>query len=231
MQQSFNQRPAMAPAVIGVVLIGVGAAALILREVGVNLFASIGAWGWPLFIIVPGLVLLAASLVPAPPRGIGFATAGAVVTTVGAILLYQSSTDHWESWAYAWALIPMAAGVATMLYGLLAQSRGMVVSGLWMAGIAAALFAIGAWFFEGLFAGEERLVDAGNWWPIAVIALGVLLALRAILVPTTPRAPVTATTAATPTPPATLATAADASVAPADQPPTAPAAPPAAPAV
>lgn len=181
MQQSFNRRPAVAPAVFGIGLIAVGLGALVLREVGVNLFASIGARGWPLFILVPGLVLLAASLVPESPRGIGLATSGAVVSTVGAILLYQSSTGHWESWSYAWALIPLFAGVATTLYGLLAQVRGMVVSGLWTAGISAGLFIAGAWFFEGLFAGEERrLIDAGNWWPVALIVLGVVVAIRAV---------------------------------------------------
>lgn len=179
-QQSFNRRPAVAPAGFGIGLIAVGVGALILHEGGVNLFTSVGARGWPLPILVPGLVLLAASLVPASPRGIGLATSGAVVSTVGAILLYQSNTGHWQSWSYAWALIPMFAGVATALYGLLSQVRSMVVTGLWTAGISAGLFIVGAWF-EGLFAGEERrLIDAGNWWPVALIVLGVVVAILVI---------------------------------------------------
>jgi hypothetical protein len=183
MQQSFSHRPSTAPAVLGVVLIAVGAAALILREVGVNLFASIGPWGWPLFIIVPGLVLLVASLVPAPPRGLGFAIAGAIVTAVGSLLLYQSQTGHWESWAYAWALLPMSAGVAMALYGAFASARGLVTNGLWLAGITGVIFAVGAWYFEAVFAGTPPLLDAGNWWPLAVIGVGAVLVVRALLAP------------------------------------------------
>jgi hypothetical protein len=183
MQQSFSHRPSTAPAVLGVVLIAVGAAALILREVGVNLFASIGPWGWPLFIIVPGLVLLVAALIPAPPRGLGFAIAGAIVTAVGSLLLYQSQTGHWESWAYAWALLPTSAGVAMVLYGSFARARGLVTNGLWMAGIAGVVFAVGAWYFEAVFAGRPPLLDAGNWWPVAVIGVGAVLVVRALLSP------------------------------------------------
>ena len=186
MQQSAGQRAMTGPAVVGVVLIVFGAAALVLRELEISPFGAIATWGWPFFVIVPGLVLLAASLLPAPPKGIGFATAGAIVTTVGALLLYQSRTGHWESWAYAWALIPLGAGSALILYGLLAREGGMVTTGLTMAGVAAALFVAGAWFFEGVFAGEPRPTDVGSWWPIAAIVLGGAIVLRAAL-PSTPR--------------------------------------------
>jgi hypothetical protein len=189
MQQSLGNRTSLAPAVIGVLLIAVGAGALALRELGPNFLPSIGVWGWPFFIIVPGVVLLGLALVPTPPRGIGFATAGAIVTTVGALLLYQWRTAHWESWAYAWALIPMSAGLAMAIYGRFARVPDLVKTGIWMAAIAALLFGVGAWFFEGLFAGQDRIVDAGNWWPIAVIAIGAILAVRAFLAPARVDAP------------------------------------------
>jgi cell wall-active antibiotic response 4TMS protein YvqF len=179
-QHSFDQRSVVAPAVLGLLLIAVGAVVLVARQAGFDLFGSIGSWGWPLFIIVPGLVLLVASLVPAPPAGIGFAIAGSIVTTVGSLLLYQSRTGNWESWAYAWALIPAAAGVALIVYGLYARRPSMVRGGSWMAGIAAVLFATGAWFFGGIFAGELR-PDATDWWPIVVVAVGAVLVLRAVL--------------------------------------------------
>jgi hypothetical protein len=173
----------MAPAIVGFVLIAAGALALVARQAGFDVFASVGSWGWPLFVIVPGLVLLVASLAPAPPAGIGFAIAGAIVTTVGSLLLYQSRTGHWETWAYAWALIPMAAGVALVAYGLYAHRSSMVRGGTWMAGIAAVLFATGAWFFEGLFAGKA-VPDSTDWWPLVIVAVGAVLVLRAMLVAT-----------------------------------------------
>ena len=186
MQQAPAQRSVAAPAVIGLFLILFGAAALAVREYDVNFLPHLGTWAWPFFVVVPGLVLLGAAVVAPRPRGAGFAVSGAVVTAVGSLLLYQSQSGHWESWAYAWALLPGAAGVALVAYGLFAADRRMRTAGLWLAGLMAVLFAAGVWFFEGLFAGEDRVVDAGNWWPVAVIGLGVALALWAFLRPTEP---------------------------------------------
>jgi hypothetical protein len=186
MQHSTPQRSMAGPAVIGLALVAVGVAAIAIREYDVNFLPHLGSWGWPLFVIVPGLVLLGASLVMQRPRGVAVAVAGAVVTIVGAILLYQSQTGHWESWAYAWALLPAAAGVALVGYGLYATDHRMWTVGVWLAGIAGAAFVFGAWFFEGLFAGDERFIDAGNWWPVAVIVLGAVLALWAFLRPAPP---------------------------------------------
>ena len=183
MQQTFDRRSLSAPAVLGLILIVVGGSALILREAGLDPSRAIGDWGWPFFVIVPGLVLLLASLIPTPPKGLGFATAGAVITTVGGLLLYQSQTGHWESWAYAWALIPAAAGVAMALYGLLAKRRSIVNAGLWMAGIAGTLFLVGAWYFEGIFRGDPRFAQAGDLWPVAIVAIGVALVLRVVVLP------------------------------------------------
>lgn len=180
MQQSFRQRPMAAPAILGLLLIGVGAVILIARQAGFDPFGVFSEWGWPFFIIVPGVVLLALSLVPAPPNGIGFAVAGAVITTVGGILLYQSRTEDWESWAYLWALIPLAVGGALVLYGLYAGHPRMVRGGLWTGGIAAILLAFGAWFFEGLFRGQMR-PEMNDWWPIAIVVVGAVLVLRALL--------------------------------------------------
>jgi hypothetical protein len=182
MQQSLGQRPTMTAAVIGVLLIAVGAIALGLREVvGINFLEAMGRGAWPFLVIVPGVVLLGASLLPAPPSGIGFAIAGAIVTSVGALLLYQSQTGHWESWAYAWAVIPLSAGIAMVLYGLVTGARGLVRNGLWLGAIAGTLFVTGAWFFEGIFAGEPRPADLGNWWPVGLIVIGALVVMRATL--------------------------------------------------
>ena len=183
MQQPVHQRSMVAPAVFGLVLVAVGVAALVIREYDINFLPNLGAWGWPFFVIVPGLVLLAVALAVPRPRGVAFAVAGAVVTTVGGLLLYQSQSGHWESWAYAWALLPAAAGIALIAYGAFAADRRMWIAGAWLAGIAGAIFVVGAWFFEGLFAGEQRFIDAGSWWPVAVIVLGVVIALSAFVRP------------------------------------------------
>jgi hypothetical protein len=185
MQQTVGQRSVTAPAVVGMALVGIGALVLLTRAAGVDLLDSIGAWGWPAFIIVPGLALLGLSLVPTRPAGVGFATAGAIVTTVGLLLAYQARTGHWESWAYAWALLPTAAGLALVGYGLFSRQRPMLRSGLWMAGIGGSLFVAGAWYFERLFAGQLDGLDPSEWWPVILIAIGAVIAVRAIAVPRT----------------------------------------------
>jgi hypothetical protein len=187
MQQTARQRSVTAPAVVGIALIGIGALVLLARATGIDLFGSIGQWGWPAFIIVPGIVLLGLSLAPTRPAGIGFATAGAIVTTVGLLLAYQSQTGHWESWAYAWALLPTAAGLALVGYGLFANQHRMVRSGLWMAGIGGSIFVAGAWYFERLFAGQLDGLDPSQWWPVILIAIGAVIAVRAIAFPASER--------------------------------------------
>jgi hypothetical protein len=183
MQQTAGQRSGLTPAVGGLVLVIVGIVALLGRELRIDVFEAIGTWGWPFFVIVPGLVLLGAALVPAPPKGLGFAIAGSVVTAIGCLLLYQSRADHWESWAYAWAVIPMAGGIGTVLYGALTRTPGVIGGGLWMAGISAIMLLVGAWFFEGIFAGEVRFIEIANWWPVAAIVVGAAITLVAILRP------------------------------------------------
>jgi len=183
MQQVSGHRSTAGPAVLGVILVAVGLIAIAVREADMNLFPGLGAWGWPLLVIVPGLVLLAVALIPAPPAGIGFAIAGAVVTTIGGILLYGSQSGHWERWAYLWAFIPFAVGSALFVYGQFARSAGMVRAGEWVAGIAGIALLIGAWLFEGLFTGATPFVDVGSALPVLLVVIGAVLTMWALLRP------------------------------------------------
>ena len=167
--------------VLGAILIVVGLVAVAGRSAGVDLPAIIGEQTWPFLVIVPGLVLLGAAFTRTPPEGLGFAIAGSIVTTVGAILLYQANTATWENWAYVWALIPGAAGLGKAGYGLLTGSRELVVDGARMAAIAGVLFAVGWWYFGTLFATGRGPIDASTWWPIALIVVGVAIASRALV--------------------------------------------------
>jgi hypothetical protein len=117
-------------------------------------------WGsvWPLFVIVPGVAMLALAF-SGDKNTEGFVYPGAIVTGTGAILLYQNITNHWESWAYMWALYPVFIGLALGYHGRrrgdqnnIANGRNMVRSGLIMLLIFGAFFEIiifdrfgGAW--------------------------------------------------------------------------------------
>ena len=174
-QPSFERRGAL---VLGTLLILAGAVAVAMQLAGLDPWRYVADEGWPLFVIVPGVALLAASVLPPVPQGAGLAIAGSIVTIVGLVLLYQNATDHWESWAYAWALVgPGGAGVGMLLYGLAFRQIDLAQAGLRLVGIAAVIFVVGFLFFESVF-GKGR-VPAGleTWWPFGLVALGIVVLL------------------------------------------------------
>ena len=80
--------------------------------------------------------------------------------------------------------------------------RDMIERGIWMAAIGGLLFAVGAWFFEGIFAGEPR-PQGIDWWPVGLIVIGGIVLAGAFL---RPRDPEAVNTPRPPAPPASSAT-------------------------
>ena len=134
--------------ILGIILIALGGFFLIDRVVGFDL----GHYGWPLFVVIPGVLLFAAALGTGDVRaGTGLATAGGTVTMVGLVLAVQNATGLWATWAYAWTLVgPGGPGVGLFLYGLLRGRPEIVTGGLRAIGAALALFAVFGLFFEGV---------------------------------------------------------------------------------
>ena len=165
------------PAVLGALLVAVG----VIFLAGQLLNFDIGEVGWPFFVIAPGVVLLALGLTmrDAAPMVI----AGSIVTIVGLVLLYQNTTDHWESWAYAWALVgPTAAGVGSVLAGTRNGNRGMVRAGVWQALTGLGLFAVGLVFFEGIIGISGRRLPLPDWvLPAAIVVVGMALIVWGIV--------------------------------------------------
>jgi hypothetical protein len=95
-----------------VVLIGLG----VLFLVGQTLSFDIFGFGWPFLVILPGLAFLYFAFT-GDKNAAGLVVPGAIVTGTGAILFYQNITNHWESWAYAWALYPVFVGLALTFLG------------------------------------------------------------------------------------------------------------------
>src|SRR3984893_16623646 len=83
---------------IGIVLVVVGIFFFVVQLGGFDL----GAYGWPLFIIIPGLTLLIVGFVG---LGTGAAIPGGLLTMVGLVLAYQNSSRNWASWVYVWPLV------------------------------------------------------------------------------------------------------------------------------
>jgi hypothetical protein len=139
---------------------------------------DIGHYGWPFFVVVPGLVILFVALTARGAVSEGLAILGSIITVTGLILLFQDATDHYESWAYAWALVfPGAIGLGMILYGLSAGRAGNVRSGTRLVGIALVLFLLGAAFFEGVIGigGYQLDHTAGVVVGVIIIALGALM--------------------------------------------------------
>jgi hypothetical protein len=159
--------------IFGGILIVLGVLFLAERAFGVQF----GRFGWPLFVIVPGVLLMAASLVAGGREGSGLAVAGAITTVVGLVLAFQNATGLWATWAYAWALVgPGATGIGLIFYGVLKRQPDLVSTGIRSLGSGLALFAAFGLFFEGVIglSGEPSLLGS-DLLPIALIGLGVVL--------------------------------------------------------
>jgi hypothetical protein len=163
-------------AVLGGILIVLG----LLFFAGNQLNIDIGEATWPFYVIAPGVALVTLGLTQR--HGSGLTIFGSMVTMVGLVLLYQNATDHWESWAYAWALVaPGGSGIGMLLYGTRSGDRKMARDGFWQILTAAGIFAVGFVFFEGILGISGDRLPLPKWvLPVAVIGIGVLVLIRGL---------------------------------------------------
>ena len=168
------RRGSSGTALLGILLITVG----VFFFIGQWLNIDWGAATWPFYVIAPGLALMAWGLTQRD--GSGLTVAGSIVTMVGLVLLYQNATGHWESWAYAWALVgPGGSGVGMLLYGTRSGNRKMARDGFWQILVAIGLFVAGFIFFEGIIGISGQRLPLPEWvLPVAVIAIGLLVLVR-----------------------------------------------------
>jgi hypothetical protein len=162
---------------------GTVAAALVLILLGVLLlvlqFAPgvrnwfTGELGWPLIVVAVGVFLAVIGLATGAS---GMMIPACIVGGIGALLYWQNLTGNWGSWAYAWTLIPGFAGVGTILHGLLSGRWPAVRAGMWQVFVSAVLFGIFASFLGGY-------TPLGQYWPVLIILLGVMLLVRRLIWP------------------------------------------------
>ncbi|RPI25859.1 MAG: hypothetical protein EHM70_19630 [Chloroflexota bacterium] len=127
-----------------------------------------GSDTWPIPIMGIGGLLAVLALLTWTP---GMFVPACIVAGIGALLFWQNATGNWESWAYAWALIPAFAGVGTLLSGLLTRDRRLVTGGGWTIFNSLVLLAI-----FGSFLGGSALVS--RYWPVLLISLGMVLVVQ-----------------------------------------------------
>jgi hypothetical protein len=132
---------------------------------------------WPLFIIIPGLLLFY-FMISGGKAAAPFAIPGSLVTAVGLLLLYQSATNHWESWAYAWALIfPTSFGVGLAIMGMRSDQEGLRRAGEGFIKVGIIVFLVGGMFFE-LIIGFRGVRANQLLLPVLLIVFGGYTILR-----------------------------------------------------
>jgi len=154
----------------GLVLILLGAWFLVVQWVpGLQIWFS-----WPLIIVGVGGLLLIIGLLTGVP---GLAVPACIVGGIGGLLYWQNTTGNWESWAYAWTLTPGFVGVGIVLSGLLGgETRQSLRGGGWLILISLVLFTV-----FGSFFGALGLM--GDYWPVLLILLGLLVLARPLFRP------------------------------------------------
>lgn len=163
--------------VLGAILIVAGVVYLLARFTELD----ISQYGWPMFIIVPGLAFIAIAVLIRSAAGL--AVPGAIVTVVGVILAVQNTFGVWAAWTYAWALVfPGAIGLGTAIMGAVRRDAHQVETGLWSLLTGVAMFAVFGLFFEGVLhvSGVTIAPALGVALPVVVIGAGLALLVASI---------------------------------------------------
>ncbi|HUZ87233.1 MAG TPA: hypothetical protein VNF26_09805 [Candidatus Baltobacterales bacterium] len=161
---------------LGIVLVVVGLFALGVVMFGIDLTQ----YGWPLFVIIPGLTLLVVGFVGV---GAGASIPGGIITMLGLVLAYQSSTGDWPSWAFAWALIvPGGLGLGMYLQALRDRDTVSLKRGRTLIFVGVMIFMIGFVLFESILG--ISATDYG-WFgkaalPLLLIVIGIILLARSV---------------------------------------------------
>jgi len=165
---------------LGVLLVIVGLAFLAFDQFNIDL----GRYGWPVYVIAPGVVLLLIGLAIPHEGGLGAAIPGGIITTVGLLLAYQESAHAYATWAYAWALVaPGSVGLTLTLYGLIHRRMDLVDSGLRTAAVGLGLFVGFGLFFENVIGLDDGQSASAlqTALPILAVGLGVIIVIMNLI--------------------------------------------------
>ena len=148
------------------ILLGTGVLALQLLP-GTSL-----SFSWPWIIIGFGVLMFLVGALTAIPA---LAIPACIIGGIGGILYYQTITGDWDSWAYVWALIPGFVGLGLVVSALLGGDGGEAArAGSWLMVVSLVLFTV----FGSVFGALGLL---GDYWPVLLILLGLVLLGRPLL--------------------------------------------------
>ncbi len=154
------------------VLILLGAWFLVVQLVPTLQVFALNRENWPVAIVGVGILLAIVGLVTWVP---GLLVPASIVGGIGVLLFWQNLTGNWESWAYAWTLIPGFVGIGVFLSSLMqGRFQEALTGGGWLVLISGVMFLI-----FGSFLGGPVLL--GAYWPVLLILLGVIFLGRSLL--------------------------------------------------
>ncbi len=157
--------------VYGVFLVALGILLFAFQLWDINLVS----FGWPLFVIIPGLFFFVGMLAGGKQAGLGYlAVPGSIITTVGALLAYQNITGDWQSWSYMWAFAaPGAVGLGLIIAGTREGEPGVRRTGAWLLGLGLLFALVGEWIFVRILG-----VGGAGFGPAveSVLPVGLVLA-------------------------------------------------------
>ena len=126
---------------------------------------------WPLIIIGVGATFL---FFGGGTSAVGLVIPGAIVLGIGCMLYVQNLTGWWDSWAFAWALIPGFTGLGLYLFDRLTRaSPGVRLTARILLAVSAVLFLV---FAAAVGQHTWAWITLGG----VLVAAGVLVVLRAV---------------------------------------------------
>ncbi len=137
---------------------------------------------WPLFVLIPGVVMLVSGLAAAPGgSGTAATVTGSQLTGLGLLLLFQNLTGWWQTWAYGWALVwPTSIGLGLAARGALSGDDDTARNGRNTAFVGFVIFLVGFLFFEGILnISGSSLGTIGDYaLPAVLIGAGLIIIVR-----------------------------------------------------
>jgi peptidoglycan/LPS O-acetylase OafA/YrhL len=144
-----------------------------------QLFRNFVVWSyiWPFIVIIFGGLFFAGMFLGGKQVS-GLAIPGSIISGIGLLFLYQTLTNHWESWSYGWTVIIFFVGIGIYLAGVYGGNERQKVAGTKVMRIGFILFVIFGAFFEMTFSINGSLGVRGLVFPALMILLGGYLIIK-----------------------------------------------------
>ncbi len=145
----------------GLILILLGAWFL-----AVQFVPTLEAWAhgqWALSVIGVGVIFLLASVLTNTP---GLSIPAFIVGGIGGLLYYQNVTGRWDTWAYAWTLIPGFVGLGLLFFSLQTRQKDTSKAGFILVFLSMIFFAV-----FGSFLGAPKEII--QYWPLILVIAGL----------------------------------------------------------